>query len=222
MLRHVMFKEPILSTVTKTFMNYEENDLYESYRLNVEVANRDISPEAFKKINFMMPPTYLGFPTRFHFFDADVTTNPDGSETIGAPRNQSKEYIVADVVMSLDAYKRREEPKLKELKTQKHSRLSQAMSELLDGGFSLTRAFKAAVSPKRPIMSWYIQNVEGMLADATEKGIKTVSLWDRESVTTAQPVTDDMIVLDKNLRQLHPPLTMVPVITGKPSFFKAS
>ncbi|MDE1151010.1 MAG: hypothetical protein PW788_00600 [Micavibrio sp.] len=210
-----------MSTVTKTFMNYEELDLYDSFRINVEVASRDISPAAFSQINFGLPPTYLGFPTNFYFFDADVTTHADGTQTMGAPRNQSKEYVVADLVMSLDDYKRREEPKLKELKQQKHSRFSQAMSEFLDGGLSLTRAFKAALSPKRPILSWYIQNVESTLADAARDGVKTVSLWDRESVTTAKPVTDDMIILDKTLRQIHPPLTLVPVAAAKPSFFKS-
>ena len=183
-------------------MEYEELDLNASYVLEVEVPSRNPKEIDFSKLKWSMPPTYLGFPTSFRFFDAEVMNDASGREILGLKRNYSKPYLVADTVLSFDDYKKRELPKLAEMKKSKVSRLSAAFNEL--GNLNFRKAFKTAFAPKKPVMSWYIQTVEGIIAEGSRAGTKFVALWDNEGVTTPKLLQPDVTVLDKNLNQIHP------------------
>lgn len=200
--------EPLLPT-TKTFMEYEELDFYDSYRSTVEVPTRDVKQIDFAKVFPNGAPSFLGFPTKFRFYDADVTTDAQGREVQGAPRNFSKNYVVAEKVMTLHDYRKRELPKIAREKRNKTTMAGRALGEFMDGGFSLKRAFKAALDFGRPVLCWYIQGVEAVIAEAEKRGVKTVSLWDSAAITIAQPVDADTIVLDKSLNQIHPPRAAV-------------
>ena len=185
-------------------MEYTEYEMYENYQSVVEVPSRDPLQIDFKKLDWWAAPTAHGFPIEFKFFDADVTVDAEGKKTIGEPRNYSKNYHVAEVVMTLDEYKKREEPKLAAYKEEKLSRFHAFTGEFFDGGLSLKRAFKAAIAPKKPVMQWYIEQVESKIAEATATGATHIALRHSDSLSSPTVVTDDMIVLDKKLNQLHP------------------
>ena len=183
---------------TKTFIEYKDYELYETYQVIAEVPTRDVQKIDFKKIDLT-----LGFPTEFKFFDADVTVE-NGKQVMGAPRNISKDYRIADIVMSLDDYKKRELPKLAKFKKDQQGRLDAFMQEFLDRGLSLTRAFKAAIAPKQPVLQWYIWSVEKTISEAEKTGVTHIALRDDHTLAYPVLVTDNMIVLDSKLNQLHP------------------
>ena len=185
-------------------MEFTEYELYETYRSSVEVPTRDV-----QKIDFValfkndIPPTVLGFPIEFRFYDADVS--PDtGREIAGTRRNVSKDYQVADIVMTLEDYKKRELPKLVEYKKQQRGRLEAFTSEFMDNGLSLRRAFKAALSPKRPVLDWHITAVEAAIAEAEKTGATHIALRDKHELASPVLVTANTVVLDQKLNQLHP------------------
>ncbi len=183
-------------------MEYEELDLNASYTLEVEVPSRNPKEIDFSKLKWAEPPTFLGFPTSFRFFDADTMNDASGREILGLKRNYSKPYLVAEAVMSFADYKKRELPKLAEMKKSKVSRLSAAFNEL--GNLNFRKAFQAAFAPKKPVMSWYIQNVEDIIAKGDKLGTTFVALWDNEAATTPTLLKPDVTVLDKKLNQIYP------------------
>lgn len=183
-------------------MEYTEYDLYSSEQMSVAVPSRDPLAIDYKKLDWWAAPTFLGFPTEFKFYDAQV--DDAGREIPGTRTNYSKKYQVAEAVMSLDEYKARELPKIAEMKGEKLSRFHAFTHEFIDGGFSLSKSFKAAIGPKKPVMNWYIEQVETAIRDAESAGAKHIALWDKNSATPPIIVTADMIVLDRKLAQLHP------------------
>jgi len=188
------------ATQTKTFLEYMEYELSHSYLETLEVPTRDVQTLDFAKLSQYGLPVS---PTEFRFFDADVTVE-NGREVRGVPRNFSADYRVADIVMSLEDYKKREFPKLEEFKKNKLGRLSAFLDELLVGGFSLKRAFKAALGPKHPVRDGYIKSVESQIAEAEKIGATHVALRDHD-LSYPVLVTRNMVVLDKTMKQqLHP------------------
>lgn len=185
--------------VMKTFIEYREYDMYDSYLSVREVPTRDLKKLDLKKLDWGIPPTATGFPDEFRFFDAAIT--PDGKPA-GTPVNSSKDYRVAETVMTLDAYKQHELPKLENYRQEKRGRIEAFCSSLLTNGFNLKDAFKHATGPKRPVMEWYIDDVTHVIAEAEKSGATHVYLPHPQSV--AKIVTPDMIVLDKTLRQIYP------------------
>lgn len=183
-------------------MEYTEYDLYSSEQMSVAVPSRDPLAIDYKKLDWWAAPTFLGFPTEFKFYDAQV--DDAGREIPGTRTNYSKNYQVAEAVMSLDEYKARELPKIAEMKGEKLSRFHAFTHEFIDGGFSLSKSFKAAIGPKKPVMNWYIEQVETAIRDAESAGATHIALWDKNSATPPIIVTADMIVLDRKLAQLHP------------------
>lgn len=182
---------------TKTFIEYLEYDMYEQYTTSREVTTRDpVALAVSKQINDW--PNNL--PFEFHFYDADVAA--DGS--LSNKRNVSPEYRQADKVMSLDDYKKQVLPRIAEYKKEKQGRFSAFTTEFLDGGFSLKRAFKAALGPRKPVMDWYIQGTERMIAECEKAGIKTVALRSDHELTSAEPVAAGFIVVDSKGQQLYP------------------
>lgn len=188
---------------TKTFMEYEELEMYDSYMLTVEVPTRDVKQIDFKALDEKLWFGAAGIPSNFRFFDADVTV-VDGREVLSNARNFSPEYRLAETVMTLDDYKKREAPKLAAEKERTTNMFGRFVEGFLDGGFSLTRAFREAAQWRRPVKDWYIRRVEATIAEAEQKGITHVALWDDHPATTPLLVTKDMIVLDKTLNQLYP------------------
>lgn len=187
---------------TKTFMEYTEYDLYSSEQMSVVVPSRDPLAIDYKKLDWWETPTFLGFATEFKFYDAQV--DDAGKEIAGTRTNYSKNYQVAEAVMSLDEYKQRELPRIAEMKGEKLSRFHAFTHELLDGGFSLSKSFKAAMGPKKPVADWYITQVEKAIADAEAAGATHIALWDKNSASPPIVITADMIVLDRKLGQLYP------------------
>lgn len=188
--------------VTKTFMEYTEYDLYSSEQVSVAVPSRDPLQIDFKKLDWWMAPTFLGFPTEFKFYDAQV--DDAGKEIAGTRTNYSKNYQVAEAVMSLDEYKARELPRIAEMKGEKLSRFHAFTHEFLDGGFSLSKSFKAAIGSKKPVMDWYIEQVESTIRQAEQAGATHIAIWDKKSATAPIIIEADMIVLDRKLGQLYP------------------
>lgn len=183
-------------------MEYTEYDLYSSDQMSVVVPSRDPLAIDYKKLDWWAAPTFLGFPTEFKFYDAQV--DDAGKEIAGTRTNYSKNYQVAEAVMSLDEYKARELPRIAEMKGEKLSRFHAFTHEFLDGGFSLSKSFKAAIGPKKPVMDWYIEQVESAIRDAEAAGATHIALWDKQSASPPIIVTQDMIVLDRKLAQLYP------------------
>lgn len=182
---------------TKTFIEYLEYELYDQYSTSREVTTRDPAVlAASKQINDW--PNFL--PFEFHFYDADVAA--DGS--VSNKRNVSPEYRQAHKVMSLDDYKKEVLPRIAEYKKEKLGRFSAFTSEFLDGGFSLKRAFKAALGPRKPVMEWYIDSTEHLIAECEKAGIKTVALRSDYELTSAIPVAGKMVIVDSKGMQLYP------------------
>lgn len=186
---------------TRTFMEYEELDLYDSWWSVVEVPHRDPARLDFKKVfeSRRLAPTAFGYPLEFRFFDANVV---DGEIT--HRRNESKTYIVAELVMSVEDYKKREEPKLALYKKEKTGFCGRVMGELLDGGGNLKQAFKSAFDFGRPVMDWYIKSVGAILREAEATGATHVHLWGNHECTTAKIVAKDDIILNSKMQQLYP------------------
>lgn len=183
------------SPAMKSFIEYREYDMYDSSLSVLAVPTRDPQKLDFKKLN----PAAMAFPDEFRFFDAAIT--PDGKPA-GTPVNYSKDYRIAETVMTLDAYKQRELPKLENYKREKCGRIEAFGSAILTNGFRLKDAFKHALGPKRPVMEWYINDVTDVIAEAEKTGATHVYLPYPQSV--AKIVTPDMVVLDKTLQQIHP------------------
>jgi len=181
----------------KTFIEYREYDMYESYLSVQEVPTRDLQKLDLKK---------LGSPDDFRFFDATVDAD---NNMISAPVNYSKNYRIAETVMMLGTYKKREEKKLEEYKKDKCGRLETFFSSVLANG--LVNAFKRAIGSKRPVMEWYIHAVEHMIAGAEKNKATHIYLSHPEPQCVAKTVTADMVILDKELRQIHPSRTSSPV-----------
>lgn len=183
-------------------MEYTEYDLYSSDQMSVVVPSRDPQAIDYTKLDWWAAPTFLGFPTEFKFYDAQI--DDAGREIAGTRTNYSKNYQVAEAVTSLDEYKARELPRIAEMKGEKLSRFHAFTHEFLDGGFSLSKSFRAAIGPKKPVADWYIQQVETAIRDAEAAGATHIALWDKNSATPPTVITTDMIVLDRQLRQLYP------------------
>lgn len=184
--------------VTKTYIAYEELDLYNSYPAVAEVVSRDPASLVHNK---EVPDYALTRP--FHFFDADITFFPDDTMEIGPRYNESSPFIVAATVMTLKDYKAREAPKLERYKKEKTGFLGRAISTFLDGGFSLRAAFRDAVIG-RPVMAWYISAVKSLVAEAEKNNITHICLQDNDPRTLPVLVTPDLTVLDQRFAPLFP------------------
>lgn len=186
----------------KTFLEYLDIDLYSSTWETVEVDTRDVSKIDWKKTFPYFPPTFLGFPSHFRFFDAE---SPQGRRS-----NVSKDYVIAEAVMPLEDYRAREEAKFEGYRKNKTSAWSRFCDALVNGGDSLKNAFRAALEPARPVMHRYMAEVEQAIAAAEKSGATHVHLWSATDCSVAKPVTPDMIVLDRGLAQLWPPVAPPP------------
>lgn len=187
----------------KSFIEYRDYELYDSYLTLLEVPTRDLQKLDLKKLDWGIAPTFLGFADEFRFFDAEVTVE-NGRQVIGARTNYSKEYRVAEEVMTLADYKARELPKLAQYKQEKRSRTDAFLSTFFNGGLQLTRAFKEALAPRRPVMEMYISTVESVIEAAEKTGATHVAFFRKGDLAVPFAVSADMILLGHDLRQIHP------------------
>ncbi|MDD9900159.1 MAG: hypothetical protein OXT65_04200 [Alphaproteobacteria bacterium] len=184
---------------TKTFITFREIELYDVIDNEKEVADRNVGNVDFEKLTGYHPVV-----ESFRFFDADVTVKK-GQDVRGKPHNYSPEYRIAGAVMSIEDYKKREEPKLEIFKRDKASRLGSFAAELADGSSNLKRAFKSALGARRPLFDWYIKGVENALKTAKKTGATHVALRSgSDELALPTPISANTIVVNKDMKQLYP------------------
>jgi hypothetical protein len=174
----------------KTFIEYQEYDLNESYTIIHPIATRDIQHPDFKK-------HFEGgtIPSEFRFFDADVTT-VDGESSYANARNYSAPHVMAERIMTVEEFKNEQLPQIEKMKK--------------DKGGLLTRLFNM----NRPVMAWYIDGVKATLLQAKAAQSAYIAETSKGAYYTA--VVKDMIVIDQSLQRLFPVAPKAQALSDQP------
>lgn len=174
----------------QTFIQYQENELYNSQTVIDRVPSRDL--HAIEKISKPLPDD-------FTLFDAEVGS--DG-QPAGVHHNQAR-YVRADRVTSLESFKQYHEPIVAAERQRLTTRFQRFASTFLDEGFSLRRSFRAALEPRRPIIEDYIQNVESAVRACEERGLTHIA-WSEPLRSAITPVTSGLRIYNRNLVIMNP------------------